>query len=84
MNEAKFTRGEWEVYTRGLGEFKEIDILVPKGGFSITHMPDAEANAHLIAAAPYMYHMLEQLKNGEGLSPGDTIERLLAKARGES
>lgn len=30
-----------------------------------------------------MYNALQALSNGEGLPPGETIEKILAKARGE-
>ncbi len=41
-----------------------------------------ESNAQLIAAAPEMYKMLDDLANGRGVDY--PIEQLLAKARGES
>jgi hypothetical protein len=56
--------------TREYGENHEIE-------------DDAEhkANANLIAAAPEMYKMLDDLANGRGVDY--PIEQLLAKARGE-
>jgi len=43
-----------------------------------------KANAHLIAAAPEMYEALRAMRDGEGLQPGQTIESILLKARGET
>ena len=48
--------------------------------------PQAEADAHLIAAAPELLSMLEDIRD-EALPPGslwiEEIDALLAKARGE-
>ena len=46
---------------------------------------ESTANAHLIAAAPDMYEMLESLREDYGLltTVGKDIDKLLAKARGE-
>lgn len=90
MSETKFTKGEWHVQ-----DYNEIDgtIRVNQGNIVITyanHTEESEANAHLIAAAPEMYAMLEGLlKNllkGEECDVFEkdaSIESLLAKARGE-
>ena len=71
MSEAKFTKGEWVIDYRGtLGHVKSIkggaitptvaryDFVSP----SLTNK-EKKANAHLIAAAPDMYKMLERLKS---------------------
>ena len=86
----KFTKGEWQADIYGLGEHIKVCVYVPGGGFEITNIPDAEANAHLIAAAPDMYAALEYLQsifNHESRSVTildvDKIELLLAKAKGE-
>ena len=79
----KFTKAPWSVSIQGLDNFKSIAVIVPNGGFEVTNIPDAEANAHLIAAAPDMYKALVALSKGEGLQPGTTIEGILLKARGE-
>jgi hypothetical protein len=50
-------------------------------GCSICRL-QSEGNAQLIAAAPEMYKMLDDLANGRGVDY--PIEKLLAKARGES
>tara|TARA_R110002110_G_C13109936_1_gene686764 strand:- start:20 stop:349 length:330 start_codon:yes stop_codon:yes gene_type:complete len=61
MSNAKFTKGEWAVSIQGFDDFKSIAVIVPNGGFEVINIPDAEANAHLIAAAPDMYAMIEEL-----------------------
>ena len=43
----------------------------------------ADAIINAVNCHDEMYKALESLANGEGLPPGVTIERLLAKARGE-
>lgn len=85
MSEPKFTKGKWSV---GIGKLEggvvdEQDELIcdPSGG---RFEEEAKANASLIAAAPEMYALLEDLldrfRNDE-FAP--EIEKLLKKARGE-
>lgn len=85
MNEAKFTKGPWK--PNQYGELRNNEnTQVTVWGLGIAWGPrseEKEANSNLIAAAPEMYQMLNSLAAGEGLQPGQTIERLLAKARGE-
>ncbi len=103
MSEAKFTGGEWEVADgTKIGEqvlFVHVPTLSNKGKVVCrltrvvdTHVPLSEqdiANAHLIAAAPKMYAMLEdfvktkECKQEWLFEMQSTIESLLAKARGE-
>ena len=87
MSNTKFTKGEWAVSIQGFDDFKSIAVIVPNGGFEVTNIPDAEANAHLIAAAPDMYHYLDELKNkmigNKAIEYKNQIEQLLKKARGE-
>ena len=87
MSETKFTKGEWfaivddeccfiDTYKKGLiADLEKSDAPCD----------EAEANAHLIAAAPDMYAMLEYLREDYGLltDVGKDIDKLLAKARGE-
>jgi hypothetical protein len=85
----KFTKGDWSTddhfifnneTTVYVCEVLPVDLVSKR---KWARKSETEANAHLIAAAPKMYRMLNSLANGEGLQPGDTIERLLAEARGE-
>ena len=91
MSGEKFTKGEWEVSNA----YPSVDILhehpaVWSGGYCVAQMCDLEestANAHLIAAAPEMYHALNDIVK-LGLDDDckiniDSLKRLLAKARGE-
>ena len=86
---SKFTKGEWRCKQSPL---KQSFVIVPKDSrqndeFSIAVIngSDKEANAHLIAAAPSMYKMIEDLLKNHEL--GDMIDirmyELLKKARGE-
>jgi 3D (Asp-Asp-Asp) domain-containing protein len=98
MSETKFTKGEW---------VKNDELTVRTGAFGFistelsgaTHSGFRERgyNAHLIAAAPEMYAMLESLvdmqnKNyGHGMEThiklaamAKDIQALLAKAQGET
>jgi len=69
--EAKFTKGDWVVDYKGtIGTVKalvdaEYNITPTVAAYQITpsiiHNNEAEANAHLIAAAPDMYAMIKEL-----------------------
>lgn len=97
MSEAKFTKGPWkatydsqlqaliEIYNT---EDRIIAVLPDRG--TVEAMPEIEANANLIAAAPDMYEALEEvwriLDSTMPLSRdnrADRIKRVLLKARGE-
>ena len=89
MSEAKFTKGQWEAKVHDDGESlcTALVYLSNKGGFDLSGCPDCAANAHLIAAAPEMYEMLEAIVRTFGGNPvmnKKGILDLLAKARGES
>lgn len=82
-----FTKAPWKIQGDGYGL---IGVLFRKGyGVLVGHKDNESiSNAHLIAAAPEMYEMLEKVlseyKEMLGMSPeAEDIERLLAKARGE-
>ena len=98
----KFTKGEWIVYDKNddWGNIRGEELVIGMSSYNedytnhycshkITIESDEDesrANAHLIAAAPDMYEMLEMLVNGDSIND-HSIERevvtLLAKARGE-
>lgn len=104
MSEAKFTKGEWELnrYTSTVNGYTRVFAYeIWCGNKCIVYKTDIEypcedikneylANAHLIAAAPAMYRILELAMS---YMDGDSIEdfvysyqdikQLLAKARGE-
>jgi hypothetical protein len=81
----KFTKGPWSMCHRGeslkgaAGQY----VVIWGGGLAYgTRTDEADANSALIAVAPEMYKMLDDLANGRGVDY--PIEQLLAKARGES
>jgi len=88
MSDTKFTKGSWYVHT-----MYPAVVIIPGGGFDIVGIPNAKANAHLIASAPDMYKLLDsiaELMNSddqtiadEMVQKFDDIELLLKKARGE-
>ena len=92
MNDTKFTKGEWKIQDDGYGM---IGVLLKKGvGILIGRKSkEAQANAHLIAAAPEMYSLINDLRHavsmagiGGGVNNTEvlkSIDELLAKARGE-
>lgn len=88
MSEAKFTKGPWKrnYHANGCQYVSAQNGM--NGCYSVasTHGPDDLANAHLIAAAPDMYEILIQLQIGGGLGIARhrQIDKILAKARGES
>ena len=98
MSEAKFTKGPWtakydpqlraliQIYST---EDRIMVAVLPDRG-TVEAMPEIEANANLIAAAPDMYEALEEvwriLDSTMPLSRdngADRIKRVLRKARGE-
>lgn len=97
MSEEKFTKGEWKA-TKVQDRLFRIDsecceiakTIRWNGSESHKYNDEVEANAHLIAAAPEMYEMLDEVLNvlGHELNPTNksyikAIKELLAKSRGE-
>ena len=83
--ETKFTKGEWRVerFVNGKG----FEIAFNDDGEVVADYVYSEHDAHLIAAAPDMYKMLESIAISMECFHGvdtDSIYELLAKARGES
>jgi len=100
MSEAKFTKRPWKIdesYLTMLAisnangvSVAEVDSAGFYGGeygdWEIFPTEEQMANAHLIAAAPEMYYLLQELCDVLGSNYSDDIDRiesLLAKARGE-
>ena len=80
MSEAKFTKGDWVANGAFVGHVDlGCDAIVSGAGCKEIFFKEAEANAHLIAAAPEMYEFIEAYMGGH-----PEAEQLLAKARGES
>lgn len=104
MSEAKFTKGPWEwkgaeacedgyIDDCEMPKLKSGNALVMNFGnceqyYPTEGTPPNEHDAHLIAAAPEMYEMLQSLLDAQGTihhpTTRVTINRLLSKARGES
>ena len=97
MSDAKFTKGEWSVWSERVGIIDRSDSQANGMMREVAYIekydfPDEYiANAHLVATAPEMYEMLNRWVNSvecvadnyqEGLKE-ETMD-LLAKARGES
>lgn len=100
MNE-KFTPGPWRaegtlVFIGRVGDYAD-NGAAKWGGFNISRAPNAEANAHLIAAAPDLYAALQSTRKrlydamiALGSSPEfadagcHEADAALAKARGET
>lgn len=104
MSDAKFTKGPWVAFPDSVGSYyvncrsNEDDCVTENSpavcatwGATYSTIKGCEkADAHLIAAAPEMYTMLETAMNimnaddFESEVSSDDIKKLLAKARGES
>lgn len=90
MSETKYTKGEWEIYVSPV-YLNQGYTSVESGegrifGCKMYNSDQVEkiANAHLIAAAPELYAMLEQLSDMDGNQMmKKEINELLTKARGE-
>ena len=85
-NEAKFTPGPW--VADDISDFDGTTTItggitgrkICQNDYSIE---EDDHNINLIAAAPEMYEALRAMRDGEGLQPGQTIENILLKARGD-
>ena len=78
----EFTKGEWESNygTVSCGDIRVADCELN----NMAYTPTEIANAHLIAAAPEMYAMLQKVcEFHPHLCCIKDIEKLLAKARGQ-
>lgn len=99
MSEAKFTKREWVVVTEpesehylltvDCGGIMQVNVITSATDVTFSESIERSANAHLIAAAPEMYEMLEKIHdsmagNGEYGEFYHDVKELLAKARGES
>jgi len=87
VSDTKFTKGPWEVDNGARIYCDDLtgSIVAEACGFEFVSRCKEEeiANAHLIAAAPEMYAMLDDLRQYVGDESREEIEELLAKARGE-
>lgn len=102
MSKAKFSNGPWKIDESYQSMFLITDSLgaavteVDSAGFysgvynewTVSPTDTQKANAHLIAAAPEMYELLEKLVNPDNCKKDiihiiGNAESLLAKARGE-
>lgn len=87
----KFTKGPWQIKDDWMIVDSEERLIVkfePQSyGISSNGLPESFFNAALIAAAPEMYEMLDNLRlvlTATNMTPAAKgIEKLLAKARGE-
>ena len=102
----KFTPGPWCIARSGIGYPYQIDApngvhvrsVTRWGAISVPSLPEGEANARLIAAAPTMYAALKRqqenirrwIDTGIAASPeesraiSDAIDAALAEADGEA
>lgn len=90
-NEAKFTKGPWNVDQYGnivqvkSGKSDPRDCIRAGGLALASNNGEPMANRYLIAAAPEMYAMLQDIANKwhDGTPLALKINKLLTKARGE-
>ena len=81
--EAKFTKGEWFVDNDGY--FTRVSARQEFGNVSVCTLPSGRSSsAHLIAAAPDMYELIERIGKADQVWSMEEIQELLTKARGES
>lgn len=94
MKETKFTKRDWCVVTDpdsehycltvDCGGIMRINVITSATDITFSESIERTANAHLIAAAPEMYEMLESLADQDECQMFKVeIAKLLAKARGE-
>ena len=93
MSKEKFTKGEWSISHDNdhVGEYINVGMAQLYNSYHDTEQSEQNAHdAHLIAAAPDMYRMLNDMaiylkSDGNGCFDNTVgvIDKLLAKARGE-
>ena len=93
MNEAKFTKGEWNFYPEDQRDdfmvisddngnvvaYLESDVAFDGSAYINKLTGEQDANANLIATSPELYEFIETHMGGH-----PEAEALLAKARGEA
>ena len=96
MSDTKFTKGEWfiennfctlDVSSKVNGIVCSVECSYQLSEQLIDPTDEEQANAHLIAAAPDMYAMLDLLVKQDvinDVSLEREVIQLLSKARGES
>ncbi len=88
MSETKFTKGGW----RSSGRLVYCgEKFIATSSITDTEYTESESNAKLIAAAPNMYALLDEISDGllevggfGNCELAKRIEALLEKARGEA
>jgi len=91
MSKAEFTKGPYKVKQESPDTFIVRDSrgagICSIRGHRKRAVTRAKADAHLLAAAPEMYDLLDTIENDAGQVPQwlwDRIQTTLAKARGEA
>lgn len=80
MDSKDWVTGKWEKSKHENGDF----VVTLEGGFpTICSVGDNEDWAHLIAAAPEMYEMLERISSEKEPWSMEDVKQILSKARGE-
>lgn len=84
MSELKSTPGPW-VNVGGWVDAEKGGIICSLRAVDMKDEATSDANAHLIAAAPELYEMLERISAPFGREDvsDEEIDAVLAKARGE-
>ena len=91
----QFTQGDWNVPPHTVGPDDQCEVVFNEAGECIAEYVHSRDDAHLIAAAPKMYKLLQKFlpcdEDGNGVFLyndgseylGDEVTKLLAEARGE-
>ncbi len=90
-NEAKFTKGEWKIFNERVGVVDNSDTQSFGMMMEVAYIDmynfgedQGKANSNLIAAAPELYGLLEEMADYDECQRfKKQINQLLAKARGE-
>ena len=88
MSDTKFTKGVWSMRNGYIGVIDQSDTQSYGMMLNICSMDtwdfnNWKSNAHLIAAAPEMYEMLDEIMRDVSQVNVIEIRKLLEKARGE-
>jgi hypothetical protein len=78
---SEHTKGPWEARWSERGQYWFIDHPQQEGSATLTKLDCDEADARLIAAAPDMYHALQDLIAYLGVDVDNGLDELLTNAR---
>ena len=90
---SSFTKGPWHYAANSKSEFSAYDVIASNevNGYICTTSGNSKANARLIAKAPEMFELLNEVRvhlqwqsSGAAREYSTIIEKLLAEVKGDA